>query len=119
VLAGAVITAAGLTFGSLTSASALPFHHAPGLSIDQQAAKVHAEDAYDPVNGNNEPNPRRAGRPDRQTAATINDLTNAGYARPEAWAPVPQAADLVQVRYPQVHLQPGLLDRGRLRRPVQ
>jgi len=56
VLAGAVIAAAGLTLGSLTAASALPFHHAPGLSIDQQAAKVHAEDAYDPVNGNNELN---------------------------------------------------------------
>jgi predicted secreted acid phosphatase len=56
VLAGSVIAAAGLVFGSLSAANALPFSHAPGLSVDQQAAKVKAEDAYDPVNGNNELN---------------------------------------------------------------
>ena len=56
LLAGSVIAAAGLVFGSLTAANALPFSHSPGLSVDQQAAKVKAEDAYDPVNGNNELN---------------------------------------------------------------
>ena len=56
LLAGSVIAAAGLVFGSLTAANALPFSHGPGLSIDQQAAKVKAQDAYDPVNGNNEMN---------------------------------------------------------------
>ena len=56
LLAGSVIAAAGLVFGSLTAANALPFSHGPGLSIGQQAAKVKAQDAYDPVNGNNEMN---------------------------------------------------------------
>ncbi len=55
VLAGAVIAAAGLTAGSLTAASAAAGHGGPP-SIGQQAAKVHAEDAYDPTNGNNEMN---------------------------------------------------------------
>ena len=41
--------------GSLTAASAASSHSAPP-SIQQQAAKVHAEDAYDPVNGNHEMN---------------------------------------------------------------
>jgi hypothetical protein len=35
VLAGAVIAAAGLTFGSLSAANALPGHHLPSLSIQQ------------------------------------------------------------------------------------
>jgi hypothetical protein len=56
LLAGSMIAAAGLVFGSLSAANALPFQHGPGLSVDQQAAKVKAEDAYDPVNGNNEMN---------------------------------------------------------------
>jgi predicted secreted acid phosphatase len=56
LLAGSMIAAAGLVFGSLSAANALPFSHGPSLSIDQQAAQVKAEDAYDPVNGNNELN---------------------------------------------------------------
>ena len=56
LLAGSVIAAAGLVFGSLSAANALPFRPGPGLSVDQQAAKVKAADAYDPVNGNNELN---------------------------------------------------------------
>jgi predicted secreted acid phosphatase len=55
MLAGAMIAAAGLTTGSLTMASAATGHGGPS-SIGEQAAKVHAEDAYDPVNGNNETN---------------------------------------------------------------
>src|SRR5258707_725006 len=55
VLAGAVIAAAGLAFGSLTAASAAAGHGGPG-SIEQQAAKVKAEDAFTPVNGNAETN---------------------------------------------------------------
>src|ERR1700722_10546247 len=55
VLAGAVLAAAGLAVGSLPAASAAAGHGGPP-SIEQQAAKVHAEDAYDPVNGNNEMN---------------------------------------------------------------
>ena len=55
MLAGIVIAAGGLVFGSLTAASAAAGHSAPP-SIAQQAAQVHAEDAYDPVNGNNEMN---------------------------------------------------------------
>jgi hypothetical protein len=54
VLAGAAIAAAGLVFGSLTAANALPGHQPP--SIDQQAAQIHAEDAFTPVNGNAEMN---------------------------------------------------------------
>jgi predicted secreted acid phosphatase len=53
LLAGSVLAAAGLVFGSLTAANAMPFQHGAGLSVDQQAAKVKAEDAYDPTNGNN------------------------------------------------------------------
>lgn len=56
LLAGATIAAIGLALGSLTAANALPGQHAPSPSIAQQAAKVHAQDAYDPVNGNNEMN---------------------------------------------------------------
>jgi len=55
VLAGTVIAAAGLAAGSLTAASAAAGHHGPP-SIGQQAARVRAQDAYDPVNGNNEMN---------------------------------------------------------------
>ena len=74
------------------------------------------------------------GRPQSQTAATIKDLTSAGYAAPGRPL-VPQARnparlpalrqsaelhdDRVQVRHPQAHLQRGLQDRRRLRRPVQ
>ena len=57
VVVGAVIAAAGLAFGSLTVANAQacrPASQPP--SIDQQAARVHAEDAYTPVNGNAEMN---------------------------------------------------------------
>jgi predicted secreted acid phosphatase len=55
VLAGAVIAAAGLAFGSLTVASAASGHGGPG-SIEQQAAKVKAQDAFTPRNGNAEMN---------------------------------------------------------------
>ena len=55
VLAGAVIAAGGLAFGSLTAASAAAGHGGPE-SIEQQAAKVKAEDALTPVNGNAEMN---------------------------------------------------------------
>jgi hypothetical protein len=47
VLAGAAIAAIGLTVGSLTAAS-----HGGSGSIEQQAAKVKAEDAFTPKNGN-------------------------------------------------------------------
>jgi len=55
VLAGSVIAAAGLAFGSLTVASAAAGHGGSG-SIEQQAAKVKAQDAYTPRNGNAEMN---------------------------------------------------------------
>jgi len=64
VLAGAVIAAAGLAFGSLTAASAAAGHGGPP-SIEQQAAKVKAEDAFTPRNGNAERSPSR-----RPTATT-------------------------------------------------
>ena len=54
VIAGSVIAAAGLAFGSLGVADATTGHQPP--SVDQQAARVHAEDAYTPVNGNTETN---------------------------------------------------------------
>jgi predicted secreted acid phosphatase len=54
MLAGAVIAAAGLAFGSLTAASAAA--GGGGGSIEQQAAKVKAEDAFTPKNGNAEMN---------------------------------------------------------------
>jgi hypothetical protein len=44
VLAGSVIAAAGLAFGSLTAAGAAIGHDGSG-SIEQQAAKVKAQDA--------------------------------------------------------------------------
>jgi predicted secreted acid phosphatase len=54
VIAGAVIGAAGLTFGSLTAASAQSGHghHGHHRSIAQQAAHVKAELAKTPKNGN-------------------------------------------------------------------
>ena len=55
VLAGAAIAAIGLTVGSLTAASAAAGHGGSG-SIEQQAAKVKAEDAFTPKNGNAEMN---------------------------------------------------------------
>jgi hypothetical protein len=55
VLAGAAIAAIGLTAGSLTAASAAAGHGGPP-SIEQQAAKVKAEDAFTPKNGNAETN---------------------------------------------------------------
>ncbi|HEY1000960.1 MAG TPA: hypothetical protein VGD83_15075 [Streptosporangiaceae bacterium] len=55
VLAGAAIAAVGLTVGSLTAASAAAGHGGPP-SIEQQAAKVKAEDAFTPKNGNAEMN---------------------------------------------------------------
>src|ERR1700679_624143 len=54
VIAGSVIAAAGLDLGSLSVAGASTGHQP--ASIDQQAAKVKAEDAYTPVNGNTELN---------------------------------------------------------------
>src|ERR1700742_4409351 len=54
LIAGSVIAAAGLTFGSLSMAGATTGHQPP--SISQQAAQVKAEDAYTPVNGNTELN---------------------------------------------------------------
>jgi predicted secreted acid phosphatase len=54
LIAGSVIAAAGLAFGSLSVAGASTGHRPP--SIEQQAAKVKAEDAYTPVNGNTEQN---------------------------------------------------------------
>ncbi len=59
VIAGAVIGAAGLTFGSLTAASAQSGHGHHGhhhQSIAQQAAHVKAELARTPKNGNAELN---------------------------------------------------------------
>ena len=67
------------------------------------------------------------GGPQSQTAATIKDLTSAGYAAPAAGTPVPEAVDAavlpalrrrpdlhddrVQVGHPQAHLQPRRRDR--------
>ena len=50
-----MIAAGGLAFGSLTAASAAAGHGGSG-SIEQQAAKVKAEDAFTPRNGNAETN---------------------------------------------------------------
>jgi hypothetical protein len=55
VLAGAIIGATGLALGSFTAAGAVAAHHRPS-SIAQQAAKVRAEDAFTPRNGNTELN---------------------------------------------------------------
>jgi predicted secreted acid phosphatase len=54
VIAGSVIAAAGLAFGSLGVADAETGHQPP--SVGQQAAQIHAQDAYTPVNGNTETN---------------------------------------------------------------
>jgi predicted secreted acid phosphatase len=55
LIAGALIAAAGLAFGSVTAASAQAGHQPPP-SVAQQAAKVKAQDAYTPVDGNAELN---------------------------------------------------------------
>ncbi len=54
--AGAAIAAVGLAVGSLTAAHAASGGNPPAPTIEQQAAKVRAADAFDPVNGNNETN---------------------------------------------------------------
>jgi predicted secreted acid phosphatase len=56
LIAGSLIAAAGLAFGSVSVASAQAEHHAPPPSIAQQAAAVKAQDAYTPVDGNKELN---------------------------------------------------------------
>jgi predicted secreted acid phosphatase len=56
VIAGSVIAALGLAFGSVSVASAAAAHHAPPPTIEQQAAAVKAQDAYTPVDGNKELN---------------------------------------------------------------
>jgi len=56
LIAGSLIAAAGLAFGSVSVASAQAARHAPPPSIAQQAAKVKAEDAYTPADGNAELN---------------------------------------------------------------
>ena len=56
IMVGAVIAAAGLTFGSIAVANAQPYHPAPSPSVDQQAAQEKAQDAVTPVNGNTELN---------------------------------------------------------------
>src|ERR1700749_2571461 len=56
LIAGSVIAAAGLAFGSVSVASAQAEHHAPPPSIAQQAAQVKAEDAATPADGNQELN---------------------------------------------------------------
>jgi predicted secreted acid phosphatase len=56
LIAGSLIAAAGLAFGSVSAASAQAGHHPPPPSIAQQAAKVKAEDAYTPTDGNTELN---------------------------------------------------------------
>jgi predicted secreted acid phosphatase len=56
LIAGSLIAAAGLAFGSVTAASAVAGQHSPPPSITQQAAKVKAQDAYTPADGNAELN---------------------------------------------------------------
>jgi predicted secreted acid phosphatase len=61
VIVGSVIAAAGLVFGGLTTANAVSsgsvgHRPSPPPSIAQQAARVAAEDAATPVNGNTEMN---------------------------------------------------------------
>jgi predicted secreted acid phosphatase len=56
LIAGSLIAAAGLAFGSVTAASAVAGQHSPPPSIAQQAAKVKAEDAFTPTDGNAELN---------------------------------------------------------------
>jgi predicted secreted acid phosphatase len=56
LIAGSIIAAAGLAFGSVTVASAQAQRNAPPPSIEQQAANVKAEDAFTPADGNAELN---------------------------------------------------------------
>jgi hypothetical protein len=56
LIAGSLIAAAGLAFGSVSVASAQAARHSPPPSIAQQAAKVKAQDAYTPADGNAELN---------------------------------------------------------------
>jgi hypothetical protein len=56
LIAGAIIAAAGLAFGSVSVASAQADRHSPPPSIEQQAAAVKAQDAYTPADGNKELN---------------------------------------------------------------
>ncbi len=56
LIAGAVIAAAGLAISSVSVASAQAARHAPPPSIAQQAAKVKAQDAFTPTDGNAELN---------------------------------------------------------------
>ena len=56
LIAGTLIAAAGLAFGSVTVASAQAGRHSPPPSIAQQAAKVKAQDAFTPTDGNAELN---------------------------------------------------------------
>jgi predicted secreted acid phosphatase len=56
LIAGAIIAAAGLAFGSVSVASAQAGRHSPPPTIEQQAAAVKAQDAYTPVDGNKELN---------------------------------------------------------------
>jgi predicted secreted acid phosphatase len=56
LIAGSLIAAVGLVFGSVAVASAQAGHHSPPPSIAQQAAAVKAQDAYTPVDGNSELN---------------------------------------------------------------
>jgi predicted secreted acid phosphatase len=56
LIAGSLIAAAGLAFGSVGVASAQAAHHSPPPTIEQQAAAVKAQDAYTPVDGNKELN---------------------------------------------------------------
>jgi len=56
LIAGSLIAAAGLAFGSVTAASAVAGQHSPPPSVAQRAAKVKAEDAYTPTDGNAELN---------------------------------------------------------------
>jgi predicted secreted acid phosphatase len=56
LIAGAVIAAAGLAIGSVTAAGAVAARHTPPPTIEQQAAKVKAQDAFTPKDGNAELN---------------------------------------------------------------
>ena len=60
IMVGAALGSAGLAFGSYAAANATSdhgrHHHHGQLSIEQQAARVRAEDAFTPRNGNAEMN---------------------------------------------------------------
>jgi len=60
IMVGAALGTAGLAFGSFATANATADHgkhrHHGSLSIEQQAARVRAQDAYTPRNGNAETN---------------------------------------------------------------